>query len=153
YQFPDAASPARFREVAGTIRIDGDRDLVQLQSLRGNLLGSPVTIDLTFREGGVPAFAVESDEFQLREDFTSILPPGLAETLRRFKPSGYVRVEVTGRRTDDQPDFTSVDVEFLAGTGERAGSVTFDRFPYLLTNVSGRLFVTMDENWAHVVIR
>lgn len=153
YQFPDAASPARFREVAGTIRIDGDRDLVQLQSLRGNLLGSPVTIDLTFREGGVPAFAVESDEFQLREDFTSILPPGLAETLRRFKPSGYVRFEVTGRRTDDQPDFTSVDVEFLAGTGERAGSVTFDRFPYLLTNVSGRFFVTMDENWAYVVIR
>lgn len=153
YQFPDAAEPARFREVAGTVRIDGDRDLVELQGLRGVLLGSQVSIELTFRNGNVPGFVVESDEFQLREDFTSILPPGLAETLDRFRPTGYVRFEVSGRRVEGLTDFTSVDVEFIAGTGERAGSVTFDRFPYALTNVSGRLFVTMDDDWAQILIR
>ncbi|MBZ0134977.1 MAG: hypothetical protein K8I27_01230 [Planctomycetes bacterium] len=153
YQFPDAAQPARFREVAGTIRIDGDRDLVELQGMRGVLLGSQVSIELSFRDGGVPSFAVESDEFQLREDFTDVLPQGLAATISRFRPSGYVRFEVSGRRTDKLPDFTSVDVEFIAGTGDRAGSVMFDQFPYALTNVTGRLFVTMDENWAQVVIR
>ena len=153
YQFPDAEQPARFREVSGTIRVNGDADEVKLEGLRGILLGSEVSIQLTYLKENVPSFAVESDEFQLREDFTSILPPGLATTLDRFKPTGYVRFEVTGRRIANQDDFTSVDVEFIAGTGDRAGSVSFDRFPYLLTNVSGRLFVTMDTQWAQIVIR
>src|SRR5690606_18098366 len=41
---------------------------------------------------------------------------------------------------------------FIAGSGDRAGSVTFDGFPYAVTNVTGRLFVSVTEQWAEVII-
>ncbi|MCA8914054.1 MAG: hypothetical protein KDB90_01480 [Planctomycetes bacterium] len=153
YQFPDAEQPAKFREIAGTIRIEGKENRVELSSLRCKLLGSPVTLNLSFRDGDVPSFSVESDDFQLRPDFTSVLPRGLAATLKRFEPRGYVKFEVSGRRSGNEPDFTDVDVTFLAGTGDRSGSISFDRFPYTLTDVAGRLVVHMDEAWASIIIR
>ena len=152
YHFPNAPQPARFREVSGTIRIDGATNRVELSNLSGRLLGSPVTVNLTFRDGGVPTFKVESDEFQLRDDFTDILPADLGSVLKRFEPRGYVQFEVTGNRDSGVPDFTSVDVRFIAGSGDRAGSVTFDGFPYVVTNVTGRLFVSVTEQWAEVII-
>ncbi|MCB9932562.1 MAG: hypothetical protein H6841_03980 [Planctomycetes bacterium] len=153
YQFPSAEQPARFREIAGTVRIDGNQDRVQLSNLRGKLLGSPVTLSLDYRGGDVPSFAVESDDFQLRPDFTAVLPRELAATLKRFDPHGYVRFEVSGRRSETETDFTDIDVTFVAGTGDRSGSVSFDRFPYTLSNVTGQLYASVNEQWADIMIR
>lgn len=153
YQFPTADQPARFREIAGTVRIDGNQDRVLLSNMRGKLLGSPVTLSLDYRGGDVPAFTVESDDFQLRPDFTDVLPRELSAVLKRFNPIGYVRFEVSGRRSESEPDFTEVDVTFIAGAGDRSGSMSFDRFPYTLSNVTGRLFASVTEQWADIVIR
>jgi hypothetical protein len=153
YQFPTADQPARFREIAGTVRIDGNEDRVLLSNLRGKLLGSPVELSLDYRGGDLHSFAVESEDFQLRPDFTDVLPRELSAALKRFQPAGYVRFEVSGRRIASEADFTEVDVTFIAGTGDRSGSVSFDSFPYTLSNVSGRLFASVTEQWADILIR
>ncbi|MCA8910721.1 MAG: hypothetical protein KDB82_03365 [Planctomycetes bacterium] len=153
YQFPNAPEPARFREVAGTIDIRGNDNSVRLSNLRGKLLGSPVSVNLSYLNGDVPSFTVESEDFQLRPDFTSILPPGLGDALKRFDPRGYVKFSVTGGRGEKVNDFTDVDVSFVAGSGDRAGSVNFDGFPYTVTNCTGRLFVHVTDTWADIIIR
>ncbi|MEZ5990799.1 MAG: hypothetical protein R3E76_00395 [Planctomycetota bacterium] len=153
YQFPNAPQPAKFREVAGTIRIEGQQDRVELSNLRGKLLGSPVSVNLSYMNGDVPSFIVESEDFQLRPDFTDVLPESLGNALKRFDPRGYVKFSVAGRRGEGFPDFTDVDVTFIAGAGDRSGSVSFDGFPYPITNVTGRLLVHVDEQWANVIIR
>src|SRR5690606_36016128 len=66
---------------------------------------------------------------------------------------GYVRFEVSGRLSESEPDFTEVDVTFVAGAGDRSGSMSFDRFPYTLSNVTGRLFASVTEQWADIVVR
>lgn len=153
YQFPDAPQPARFREVAGTITVASDGNQVTLSNLRGQLLNSPITINLRVADSDLPSFAVESNDFGIRPEITDIMPPALGNAISRFDPRGFVRFEVTGRRSETEPDFTKADVSFLAGSGDRSGSVSFDAFPYALTDVTGRFFVNVSETWTEIVIR
>ncbi|MBE7492124.1 MAG: hypothetical protein HS108_10265 [Planctomycetes bacterium] len=153
YRFDDAREPMRFREVAGTVEIRSRGNQVRLSRVRGKLLGSPVFLDLQYNNGAIPSLRVQSDEFALKPELEDVLPPGVGAVLRRFKLTGFVSLDITGHRGTDKPDFTQADITFLVGTGERSGSLQFDAFPYALTDVSGRVFVTVTPDHAHVVVR
>lgn len=153
YQFEGAPEAARFREVSGTLTVRRLNGLVELNNMRGLLADSRVLLSLRYRDGGIPEFGVESDDFAVKPELQRVLPPGVAEVLKRFEPRGFVRIKVTGNRGTSQPDFMKADVTFLAGTGERSGSVRFDKFPYLLTDVRGRLFVTVTPTLVEVMVR
>lgn len=153
YQFEGAPEAARFREVAGTLTVRRLNGQVELTNMRGLLADSRVLLSLRYRDGGIPEFSVESDDFAVKPELQRVLPPGVAEVLKRFEPRGFVRIKVTGNRGASQPDFMKADVNFLAGTGERSGSVRFDKFPYLLTDVQGRLFVTVTPTLVEVMVR
>jgi len=153
YRFEDAREPMRFREVAGSLRIESKGNRVSLSRIRGKLLGSPVFLELQYNNGAIPTLRVQSDEFALKPELEDVLPPGIGAVLRRFKLTGFVSLDISGNRGTDKPDFTQADVTFLVGTGDRSGSMQFDNFPYALTDVSGRVFVTVTQNQAHVVVR
>jgi hypothetical protein len=153
YKFPNAEQPARFREISGTVRIEALNNRVELINLRGELLGSPVTISLSYLDGDVPSFSVESDDFEVRPELIEVLPRELGSALKRFDPRGYIKFQVSGSRLEQAPDFTDAEIEFIAGSGDRSGSVSFDGFPYAITNVTGRFLVRMSDLWTHIVIR
>ncbi|MBK8205569.1 MAG: hypothetical protein IPK87_02125 [Planctomycetes bacterium] len=153
YQFPGAAEPARFREVAGTITVRKQSGYVELSNMRGTLADSRILMSLKYRDDGIPEFSIESEDFAIKPELQAILPPGVAEVLKRFEPRGFVRIKVTGNRGTSTPDFMKADITFLAGTGDRNGSVRFDKFPYVLTDVQGRLFVTVKPSLIEVMIR
>lgn len=153
YRFEDAREPMRFREVAGSLQIESKGNRVTLSNLRGKLLGSPVFLELVYHNGAIPTLRIQSDEFALKPELEDVLPPGLGAVLRRFKLTGYVSMDIRGNRGTDRPDFTQADITFLVGTGDRSGSLQFDSFPYALTDVSGRVFVTVTQDLAHVVLR
>ncbi|MCC6465200.1 MAG: hypothetical protein IT463_07680 [Planctomycetes bacterium] len=153
FRFPDAPEPLKFREVAGTILVDSLGGRVRLSNVRGKLLGSPLQLELLYAENGLPSFRVYSDEFELKPELDRMLPPAVGTVLRRFRLHGYVQIEVAGRRDTSLPDFTEADISFLAGTGDRSGSLQFDLLPYPLSDVRGRVFVTVGPDTAQVVLR
>lgn len=153
YRFEDAREPMRFREIAGSLRVESKGNRVRLSSIRGKLLGSPIVLDLQYNDGAVPTLRVQSDEFAIKPELEDVLPPGVGTVLRRFKPAGFVSLDIRGRRGSDKPDFTEADISFLVGSGDRSGSIQFDAVPYPLTDVFGRVFVTVTDQLAHVVIR
>lgn len=153
YQFPNADQPMKFRDIGGTLRVRSQGGAVDLINLRGRLADSPVQISVSVREPGIPSFTVESDDFELRPELRSVVPREIGDVLARFEPRGYVKMKVTGRRGTAQPDFTKADISFIAGTGERSGSLRFDGFPYVITDVVGRLFVNVTDSRVEVVVR
>lgn len=153
FQFDDAKEPMRFREIAGTLEIKSKGNHVRLTNIRGKLLGSPLSLELQYSAGAIPSLKVQSDEFALKPELEDVLPPAVGAVLRRFKLTGFVSLDITGRRGTDKPDFTQADIAFLVGTGDRSGSMQFDAFPYALTDVFGRVFVTVTDKLVHVVVR
>jgi hypothetical protein len=153
YQFPGAEQAARFRNAQGTIHVDSQGNLVRIESLRGTLAGSNVVLGVEYLDGAMPSLRVESDDFLVTPELRAILPPELGEVIHRFQPRGYVRMRIDGHRDTDQPDFTRADIQFLAGTGDRSGSVRFDGFPYRLTDVQGRLYATVTPGQIELMVR
>ncbi|MBX3473457.1 MAG: hypothetical protein KF754_03675 [Planctomycetes bacterium] len=153
YRLDGAKEPMRFREIAGSLRIESRGNRVRLSNIRGKLLGSPIILDLQYNDGAVPSLRVQSDEFALKPELEDVLPPGVGTVLRRFKLTGFVSLDIRGRRGTDKPDFTEADISFLVGSGDRSGSMQFDAIPYQLTEVHGRAFVTVTRDLAHVVLR
>lgn len=153
YQFPDAPEPMRFREISGNLRVRSQNGAVDLISLRGRLADNPVLISMNVRDNGIPSFTVESDDFEVRPELQRVVPPAIGTVLSRFEPRGFVSMKVTGRRDTGVADFTKADIAFIAGTGDRSGSLRFDGFPYVITDVVGRLFVSVTDDRVEVTVR
>ncbi|MDC1142703.1 hypothetical protein OAU50_06400 [Planctomycetota bacterium] len=156
YQFKGAPEPAKFKEVAGTIDIKANAEgkiSVKLQNVQGKIDNSNVSLGLNYANEEIPVYTFESDDFVVTPQLASVLPPEIGAMLKTFDVHGHIKLNINGRMLNKEPDFTNADVEFLAGSGERSGSIRFETFPYILTNVHGLLFVNVRDTHVEAFIR
>ncbi|MHC4841844.1 MAG: AsmA family protein, partial [Planctomycetota bacterium] len=156
YHFKGAPEPAKFKEVAGTIDIKANEDgevSVKLTSIKGKIDNSNVSLGLSYADSEIPVYMFESDDFKVTPQLANVLSPEVGGMLTRFDVHGHIKLEISGQMLNEEPDFTDADVEFIAGSGERSGSIRFESFPYVLTNVHGLLFVSVRETYVEVFVR
>lgn len=153
YQFDGARDPVRLKEISGTISVSSQGPRVKLQRLRGKILDSSVELSLTWENDEIPRIEVSSNDFMLDPSLRNAMPDALAGVIDKLDPRGAVAFTVTGQRGDKLSNVIYANIEFRAGMGDRAGSLQFDAFPYRLSNVTGRAFVTVKDDMVEVALR
>lgn len=156
YLFKGAPEPAKFKEVSGSIEIHAGADgnvAVKLNNIKGKIDNSNVQLELDYSDNEIPVYKFESDDFKVTPQLANVLSPEIGGMLKTFDIHGHIRLSIQGRTVNNEPDFTDAEVEFIAGSGERSGSIRFETFPYVLTNVHGLLFVSVREHQVEAFIQ
>lgn len=150
YQIPGAPEPIRLREIQGSIASAGEG--VRLNEVRGRIGDSNVRLSVDYRGDDVE-FSIESEDFSVTPELRQVVPPGLAEILRQFDFRGYIGMSISGLMSEEAGNRMSAVVNFRGGSGARSGRVRFERFPYELIDIEGRLDVSMTPDVVEVIIR
>ena len=156
YHFKDAPEPAKFKEVAGKLVIKANEKgkvSVKLSNIRGKIDNSNVFFELDYANQEIPLYKFESDDFLVTQQLINVLSPDVGNIIKSFNVHGHVRLNIAGQMINEEPDFTNAEIEFIAGSGTRSGSIQFEAFPYELTNVHGFLFVSVRETHIEAFVR
>ncbi|MCC6573192.1 MAG: hypothetical protein IT462_05310 [Planctomycetes bacterium] len=151
YQLEGAQAPVEMSQISGNFRVERRSRAVRLTNVTGQVNGSPIAINLSFRrerEAPEIEFEVKSSDFNLTHNLRQMLTPTLAALFDTFQPQGQLALKVTGSRGfPGKTDITEADVSV------NAASILYERFPYPMKNIAGRVFVTVREDSVEVALR
>ncbi len=143
YQFEGASRPVELSDIQGNLRINNITGVVEVSSVRGRLAGSQVYLDVTYRVGErdpAISFSAGAEDFAIVPVIADMLPPQLSQVFTDFEPAGNILLRVAGTRdVPGEANRIGTEVSF------RGGSARYVKFPYLLTSMTGRVFVEITD--------
>ena len=151
YQFEGASRPVELTDVEGNLAINSLTGVVQVSGLRGRIAGSQVYMDVTHKQGELKpsyTFSAGADDFAIVPVLIDMLPPDVAKVFADFEPTGNFLLNLAGKR-DVPGEANIVDSEVVF----RGGSVRYVKFPYLLSALSGRVFVRVRDDQVEVTLQ